>query len=146
MAAWTRWEPGARDRDPKALATWRERLARPVAAQKFLQFAFFEQWRELRAYARARKVRIMGDLPIYVSHDSADVWAHRQYFQLDEQGQPTVVAGVPPDYFSADRPTLGQSDLSLGRACRRRLRLVAGSISRGICRVGHDPPGSFPRI
>ena len=100
MAAWTRWEPGARDRDPKALSTWRERFARPVAAQKFLQFAFFEQWRELRAYARARKVRIMGDVPIYVSHDSADVWAHRQYFQLDEQGQPTVVAGVPPDYFS----------------------------------------------
>ncbi len=98
--AWNKWEPGARDRDPGALAEWRERLAAPVAAQKFLQFAFFEQWRELREYARARKVRIMGDLPIYVSHDSADVWAHRQYFELDQQGNPTVVSGVPPDYFS----------------------------------------------
>jgi 4-alpha-glucanotransferase len=98
--AWTHWEPGARDRDPKALAQWRERLAEPVAAQKLLQFVFFEQWSELREYARARKVRIMGDLPIYVAHDSADVWANRRYFRLDAQGNPTVVSGVPPDYFS----------------------------------------------
>jgi 4-alpha-glucanotransferase len=99
--AWNQWEPGARDREPKALAQWREQLAGPVAAQKFLQFVFFEQWRELREYARERGVRIMGDLPIYVAHDSADVWAHPQYFQLDAQGNPTVVSGVPPDYFSA---------------------------------------------
>jgi 4-alpha-glucanotransferase len=98
--AWNQWEPGARDRDPKALAQWRERLAEPVAAQKSLQFVFFEQWRELREYARERGVRIMGDLPIYVAHDSADVWAHPHYFQLDEQGNRTVVSGVPPDYFS----------------------------------------------
>jgi 4-alpha-glucanotransferase len=99
-AGWTHWEPGAHDRDPQALAKWRERLAGPIAAQKFLQFVFYEQWRELREYARARGVRVMGDLPIYVSHDSADVWANRQYFQLDAQGNPTVVSGVPPDYFS----------------------------------------------
>ena len=98
--AWTQWEPGTRDRDPKVLAKWREKLAKPVTAQKFLQFAFSEQWRELRDYARARKVQIMGDLPIYVSHDSADVWVNRQYFRLDAQGNPTVVSGVPPDYFS----------------------------------------------
>jgi 4-alpha-glucanotransferase len=100
MMAWTRWEPGARDRDPAALAKWTQQLAAPVAAQKFLQFVFFEQWRELREYARERGVRIMGDLPIYVAHDSADVWVNRQYFHLDAQGNPTVVAGVPPDYFS----------------------------------------------
>jgi 4-alpha-glucanotransferase len=98
--AWTRWEPGARDRDPQALDKYREELARPVATQKFLQFVFFEQWRELREYARERGVRIMGDLPIYVAHDSADVWVNREYFHLDAQGNPTVVAGVPPDYFS----------------------------------------------
>ncbi|HTW66271.1 MAG TPA: 4-alpha-glucanotransferase, partial [Bryobacteraceae bacterium] len=98
--AWTQWEVGARDRDPKALAKWREQLARPIATQKFLQFVFFEQWRELREYCRARGVRIMGDLPIYVAHDSADVWVHRKYFRLDAQGNPTAVAGVPPDYFS----------------------------------------------
>jgi 4-alpha-glucanotransferase len=98
--AWTQWEPRARDRDPQALAQWRRQLAAPIATQKFLQFVFFEQWRELRAYARELGVRIMGDLPIYVAHDSADVWVHRQYFQLDAQGNPTVVSGVPPDYFS----------------------------------------------
>jgi 4-alpha-glucanotransferase len=101
MVAWTEWEPGARDRDPAALAKWRERLSARVAAQKFLQFVFFSQWQELREYGRARGVRIMGDLPIYVAHDSADVWVNRRYFHLDAQGNPTVVAGVPPDYFSA---------------------------------------------
>ena len=98
---WTHWEPGARDRDPQSLARWREQLAEPIAAQKFIQFAFFEQWRELREYAWARGVRIMGDLPIYVAHDSADVWTNRKYFQLDAQGNPIAVSGVPPDYFSA---------------------------------------------
>jgi 4-alpha-glucanotransferase len=98
--AWTRWESGARDRDPKALTKWRDKLAAAIEGQKFLQFVFFEQWRELREYAHARGVRIMGDLPIYVAHDSADVWTNRQFFQLDAQGNPTVVSGVPPDYFS----------------------------------------------
>jgi len=100
MAPWTQWEPGARDHDPKALAVWRQKLAGPIASQKVLQFAFFEQWRELREYCCARGVRIMGDLPIYVARDSADVWTNPQYFQLDQLGNPTVVAGVPPDYFS----------------------------------------------
>jgi 4-alpha-glucanotransferase len=98
--AWTQWEAGARDRDPQVLAKWRQQLAAPIAAQKFLQFLFYEQWNELREYARARGVRIMGDLPIYVSHDSADVWTNRRYFHLDERGNPTAVSGVPPDYFS----------------------------------------------
>ncbi len=99
-AAWTHWEPGARDRDPKGIARWRDQLAQQIDSQKLLQFFFFEQWRELREYARGRGVRIMGDLPIYVAHDSADVWTNRQYFRLDAQGNPTVVSGVPPDYFS----------------------------------------------
>ena len=99
-AAWTQWELGARDRDPKAISKWRDQLAKQIDSQKLLQFVFFEQWRELREYARARGIRIMGDLPIYVAHDSADVWANRQYFRLDQQGNPIVVSGVPPDYFS----------------------------------------------
>jgi 4-alpha-glucanotransferase len=99
-AQWTLWEAGARDRDPKSLTRWQAQLAAPIDAQKFLQFAFFTQWRELREYAREHGVGIMGDLPIYVSHDSADVWVDRQYFHLDAQGNSTVVSGVPPDYFS----------------------------------------------
>ncbi|MBS1854749.1 MAG: 4-alpha-glucanotransferase [Acidobacteria bacterium] len=99
--AWTRWEAGARTRDPEALAAWRERLAEVIAAHRYYQFLFFRQWGALRDYCRARRIRIMGDLPFYVAHDSADVWANPGGFHLDENGNPTVVAGVPPDYFSA---------------------------------------------
>jgi 4-alpha-glucanotransferase len=98
---WSRWEPGARSRDLHALAAWRERLAPAIAAHRYFQFLFFQQWRDLRAYCHAREIRIMGDLPIYVAHDSADVWARPEAFHLNAGGDPTVVAGVPPDYFSA---------------------------------------------
>ena len=97
---WTHWEPSIRWREPAALATWREELAQPIAIQKFQQFAFFSQWRELRERCHDRGIRLMGDLPIYVSHDSADVWVNPQNYHLDADGNPTVVAGVPPDYFS----------------------------------------------
>ena len=98
---WSQWEPAIRRRDPAALASWRETLVEPIAIHKFLQFAFFSQWQDLRDYARSHRIRLMGDLPIYVAHDSADVWVNPQYFELDADGNPTVVAGVPPDYFSA---------------------------------------------
>jgi 4-alpha-glucanotransferase len=82
------------------LARARAELNDQIAAQKFFQFWFFRQWTALRDYASKRGVRILGDLPIFVAYDSADVWAQREYFKLDEHGKPTVVAGVPPDYFS----------------------------------------------
>jgi 4-alpha-glucanotransferase len=98
--AWTRWEPALRDRDPHAL----EEFARTRQAQlqtiRFWQFEFFRQWSELRNWCEARSIRIMGDIPIYVAHDSADVWARPDLFHLDSLGQPSVVSGVPPDYFS----------------------------------------------
>jgi 4-alpha-glucanotransferase len=99
--AWTQSEAGIRAREPQAMDTWRTRLSEEIAVQKFLQFAFFEQWHDLRAYCHERRIRLMGDVPIYVAHDSADVWANPQEFELDAAGNPTVVAGVPPDYFSA---------------------------------------------
>jgi 4-alpha-glucanotransferase len=68
---------------------------------KYWQFEFFRQWAKLKTHCHDHGIRIMGDIPIYVAHDSADVWAHPELFRLDEQGKPTVVAGVPPDYFSA---------------------------------------------
>jgi 4-alpha-glucanotransferase len=98
---WSHWDTSIRWRESTALATWREKLAEPIAVQKFQQFAFFSQWRELREYCRGRGIRLMGDLPIYVSHDSADVWVNPQHYHLDSDGNPTIVAGVPPDYFSA---------------------------------------------
>jgi 4-alpha-glucanotransferase len=101
MQVWTSWEPGIRSRDPRAMAHWRGQLRDEIDTQKFMQFAFFSQWHALRVYCHGRGVRIMGDLPIYVAHDSADVWANPHLFQLDVHGNPLVVSGVPPDYFSA---------------------------------------------
>ena len=68
--------------------------------QKYLQWQFFRQWLALKTYANARGIRIVGDIPIFVAYDSADAWANRELFFIDDEGQPTVVAGVPPDYFS----------------------------------------------
>jgi 4-alpha-glucanotransferase len=98
--AWWQWPEPLRDRDPAALAAARVRHAEDMALVRFEQFIFFRQWQELRQAAQGRGVQLFGDLPIFVAHDSADVWAQRGYFDLDAAGQPRVVAGVPPDYFS----------------------------------------------
>ncbi|MDB5082129.1 MAG: malQ [Chloroflexi bacterium] len=99
-AVWTEWEPGLAKHRPEALAEWREKLAGPVSFQKYLQFIFGLQWASLKEYANERGIKIIGDLPIFVAYDSADVWANPEIFYLDETGQATVIAGVPPDYFS----------------------------------------------
>ncbi|HUE96681.1 MAG TPA: 4-alpha-glucanotransferase [Longimicrobiaceae bacterium] len=99
-ACWTRWPAELRARDPVAIARARAELAGEVDRFAFQQFLFDHEWRRLRRYAGARGVRIVGDLPIFVAHDSADVWANPEIFQLDADGEPRVVAGVPPDYFS----------------------------------------------
>jgi 4-alpha-glucanotransferase len=98
---WTEWDSGFAHRDPTALSQWRAKLSAEIEVNKFAQFEFFRQWEDLKSRCQRHGIRIMGDIPIYVAHDSADVWAHREMFQLDEVGRPTVVAGVPPDYFSA---------------------------------------------
>jgi len=99
--AWPKWDPDLASRQPTALGRARKDLASQIAEQEFLQFVFFEQWQSLKEYCGKKKIRMMGDLPIYVAHDSADVWAHPEYFHLDNHGNATKVAGVPPDYFSA---------------------------------------------
>ncbi len=99
-APWSAWPEPLRRRDPAALAQARRDLAEAIEKQVFRQFLFFRQWQGLREYAHARQVYLLGDVPIFVAYDSADVWAHPELFFLDEQGRPTVVAGVPPDYFS----------------------------------------------
>ena len=100
-AAWTTWERGAALRQPAALARWREQLAPGIQRYRVEQYLFFVQFNALREACRAHGIRIMGDLPIYVAHDSADVWADPHSFKLREDGRPLVQAGVPPDYFSA---------------------------------------------
>ena len=98
---WVEWDDPLALRDPEALEDAGTRLADRIARHKFQQWVFHEQWYELRAYAAERGIRFIGDIPIFVAHDSSDVWANRERFYLDEKGNPTVVAGVPPDYFSA---------------------------------------------
>jgi len=100
--AWSRWEPALAAREPAALEKARRELKAELRAQAIAQFLFAGQWAALRARCAERRVRLIGDLPIYPALDSAEVWAFPELFELDERGAPTVVAGVPPDYFSAD--------------------------------------------
>lgn len=100
-APWWSWDRKLSQRNAKAIERARASLADSVLFHKYVQFLFCRQWQTVREAAAARGIRIVGDVPIYVAHDSADVWANRRLFQLDERGEPTVVAGVPPDYFSA---------------------------------------------
>lgn len=99
--AWNDWEPEYASRTPAALARAREQLREEIEAQKFYQFLFFKQWFALKDYCNERGIKIVGDLPIFVAQDSADVWTNPDQFKLDKDGRPLVVAGVPPDYFSA---------------------------------------------
>lgn len=98
---WSDWDEELALRDRNALERARTELAQEIEAQEFYQFLFFRQWGALKKYANQRGVSIVGDIPIFISYDSADVWTHPKLFKLDEHGKPTVVAGVPPDYFSA---------------------------------------------
>ncbi len=99
-SAWTDWSRGLVHREPEAVAEAVKALGDEIAFHQFCQFLFFRQWTRLKAVAADHGVSILGDLPIFVALDSADVWAHPELFLLDEDRCPTVVAGVPPDYFS----------------------------------------------
>jgi 4-alpha-glucanotransferase len=99
--AWTQWPPPLARRDPRALEAARARHADAIRAEEFAQWCFFRQWQALRARCRVLGIELMGDVPIYVAHDSVEVWTRREIFRLDASGAPSLVAGVPPDYFSA---------------------------------------------
>jgi 4-alpha-glucanotransferase len=97
---WNQWPEHYKDRDIKALQEARRRLKTQIDAIKFEQYVFFRQWAELKNHANQHGVLLFGDVPIFVSYDSSDVWANREMFKLDDNGDMTTVAGVPPDYFS----------------------------------------------
>lgn len=97
---WINWEESLRTRDPESLNEFRIKHKYQVEKHMFRQFMFFYQWSKLKEFANQSGIKIIGDIPIFVAHDSADVWAHPELFYLDNIGNPTVVAGVPPDYFS----------------------------------------------
>lgn len=98
--AWNEWPAPLRKREKKALAAARKEHAEAILRQQFQQFLFFRQWADLKAYANSKAIQVIGDIPIFVAMDSSDAWANPELFYLDEEGKPTVVAGVPPDYFS----------------------------------------------
>lgn len=98
---WTAWPKELQNPTEKLRKEWEEKLEKEIAYEKFTQFEFYKQWGELRDYANEKEISIIGDMPIFVSIDSSDVWANKALFSLDSKGYPTEVAGVPPDYFSA---------------------------------------------
>lgn len=98
---WMDWPENIKKREPAALASLAKRLAEDIALQKFMQYLFHRQWQRLHDYAKEKGIRIMGDMPIFLAQDSADVWANQQLFDLNLDGTAHTVAGVPPDYFSA---------------------------------------------
>jgi 4-alpha-glucanotransferase len=98
--AWGEWPEAFRKRDPKTLNSFKESFADVIEFQKYLQLLFHQQWQSVKSYAKGKGIRIIGDIPIFVAYDSADVWVNKDLFYLDDEGLPEVVAGVPPDYFS----------------------------------------------
>jgi 4-alpha-glucanotransferase len=100
LKSWNQWPRDLVRRDPATLEKTRKELADDIQIRSALQFAFYEQWRALRNYCAERAIRVVGDVAIFVNHDSADVWTHPELFRLNENLEPEVVAGVPPDFFS----------------------------------------------
>ncbi len=98
--AWSQWPETFRKRNPETLETFKEKFAEVIEFQKYMQFLFRHQWQSVRDYAHNKGIRIIGDIPIFVAYDSADVWVNKELFYLNKDGLPEVVAGVPPDYFS----------------------------------------------
>lgn len=101
-SAWYKWPSGIRNRNQHDIANARNDLSEQIAFHCFVQFLFDRQWKQVKRYANQQQISIMGDIPIYVALDSADVWANQDQFLLDRNGQPTVQAGVPPDLFTKD--------------------------------------------
>jgi 4-alpha-glucanotransferase len=100
LAPWNTWGQDIRRRKHKSLKVWSKKLEHEIRCQKYQQYQFFKQWAELKKYGNERGIRLIGDIPIFVALDSAEVWSRPELFYLDNNGKPIVVAGVPPDYFS----------------------------------------------
>ncbi len=128
---WSDWPDKLRDRDEDALAKMRNTLHRDVEKQKFLQFIFFQQWLRLKRYCNCKGLHIIGDIPIYVNYDSADVWAKQEIFKLDKRKKPISVSGVPPDYFS-------ETGQLWGNPIYRWDTMKDDVFSWWVRRIGHD--------
>jgi 4-alpha-glucanotransferase len=125
---WTAWPRGLRDCQPAACDEKALELTVSLNQLRFRQFVFHCQWHELRRYANDRNVLLFGDMPIYVHQESADVWAHQSLFDLDEQGQPVTVTGVPPDYFSEEGQLWGNPQYNWEQMRQENCRQCARAI------------------
>jgi 4-alpha-glucanotransferase len=130
-ASWHEWPSEIRDRTRPALDKWTRKLSDKINKEKFNQFLFFRQWSLLKGHCNRKQISIMGDIPIYVSYDSSDVWANPEYFNLDSEGRPICVAGVPPDYFS-------QTGQLWGNPVYRWDKLKETSYAWWLSRIGHN--------
>ena len=144
--AWPGWDADLVQRDPAALARAAETHEKRMRAMAFFQFLFFEQWARVREAAHARGIRILGDIPIFVSHDSADVWSHPELFHLAADGSAAKVAGVPPDYFSATGQLWGNPLYRWDVLARDGLRVVDRPLPRHPASGGPRAPRSLPRL
>ncbi|MDZ7837793.1 MAG: 4-alpha-glucanotransferase [Actinomycetota bacterium] len=99
--AWNQWPPELKDRNPDSLNQIQKQYSSQIQKEKFIQYSLYRQWMDLKNYCNHKNIKIIGDMPIYLSMDSAEVWANPHIFKLDDEGQPLVVSGVPPDYFSS---------------------------------------------
>lgn len=139
---WLQWEEGLRNREPDILKEYEVKLADQIQFWKFCQYKFFSQWNKLKKYANARGIRIIGDIPLYVALDSADVWAHREEFLLNKDGTPDVVAGCPPDAFSEDGQKWGNPIYDWDRMGKEdfswwRRRMKSSAMLYDIIRIDH---------
>ena len=139
---WNTWPYDIAHRKPEAIAWWSSHLADDVRYHKFLQYLFFKQWLELKGYANERGIQVVGDIPIFVAFDSADVWANPGLFFLNEDGSPALVAGVPPDYFSETGQRWGNPlyrwyEMSQDNYAWWTLRLKMSFTQADIVRIDH---------
>ena len=140
--AWTSWERDIAHREPDAIARWTERCAREIRLHKLTQFLFFEHWQRIRDACHARSIQIMGDLPIFVAHDSADVWAARNCFVSIADGKPDGRRRRAARLLQRHRPAVGQSALPLGRTRTGRIRVVDRTLPRA-ADAGRSRSGSI---
>ena len=139
---WIEWDEPMRVRDPAALSSARARFSRQIEAISVVQFLFHEQWQQLRARAQTSGISIVGDIPLYVDHDSADVWSNPSLFDVTADGAPKVVAGVPPDYFSSTGQRWGNPIYAWERLAQMdfpwwRLRLAHAASLFDVVRFDH---------
>ena len=142
---WVDWEESEVFREKQALGAARVMHSCRIDEHRFRQWVFYTQWDRLRAYANGKGIRIVGDIPIYVAHDSSDVWVSPELFELDFNGRPHFIAGVPPDYFSST-DSAGQPAVPVGRAPHHRLPLVDQAPGGGAQAGGHRAHRSLPRL